>query len=301
MTEAEVFNRVLQELAELLLDLGDLSSEVMLIGGQVLALLSKQEGGSGSIDVVTDNDITIERGFSLEPDLLFDIGSSFQQERLTEVLRARGFHRTRGFRWSKPLTSASTPTIDVDLFAPPDVAEVDLPTPMTPLPDAELALRRRVPVSVRLDGVTLRIAVPDPVAFLQLKLRAKLEQRPHLFKDSFDLYAYVKFVGRAEVDRALGRRDGLEQNFARACFSCSGTPIRRVYGMCSRTQTPSRTTRRRWSLQTSWTCLPNWAAPERTRRARDAGPLVRQRAPAITRPVALRSSGLEVRPWPWDG
>ncbi|ADO67931.1 hypothetical protein [Stigmatella aurantiaca] len=49
MTELEHFEAVLRELAELLLDLGDLASRVVLIGGQVLALESRLQGGTGTI------------------------------------------------------------------------------------------------------------------------------------------------------------------------------------------------------------------------------------------------------------
>jgi hypothetical protein len=41
MTELEQFEAVLRELAERLLDLGDLSSRVVLIGGQVVAMESR--------------------------------------------------------------------------------------------------------------------------------------------------------------------------------------------------------------------------------------------------------------------
>ncbi|WP_275663159.1 hypothetical protein [Corallococcus macrosporus] len=40
MTEEERFEEILRELGELLLDLGDLSWDVVLIGGQVLAVES---------------------------------------------------------------------------------------------------------------------------------------------------------------------------------------------------------------------------------------------------------------------
>lgn len=45
--ELQQFEAVLRELGELMLDLGDLSSRVVLIGGQVLALESRRRGGLG--------------------------------------------------------------------------------------------------------------------------------------------------------------------------------------------------------------------------------------------------------------
>lgn len=102
MTDEERFDEILGELRELLLDLGDLSFSVMLIGGQVLALESRLRGGSGVISVETDTGIGVERGFSFEPDLLFDLdGSEFMAGRLLEVLGERGFKReSRDFRLS---------------------------------------------------------------------------------------------------------------------------------------------------------------------------------------------------------
>lgn len=93
--------------------------------------------------------------------------------------------------------------MEIDLFAPPTIERESLPTQMTPLPDAELAARRRVRVELKLEDVTLRINVPDPVGFLAMKIRAKTEQRPTLTKDSFDIYAYVKHVGCDRVKEAL--------------------------------------------------------------------------------------------------
>jgi hypothetical protein len=206
MTDEERFDEILGELGELMLDLGDLSSRIMLIGGQVLALESRQRGGTGVISIETDTGIVVERGFSFEPDLLFDVdGSDFMAERLPQVLRQRGYARSRHFRWSKPLPGGQ---MDLDLFAPKDVAPDELPTGMTPLPDARLALRRGHAV-VLLEGKPLRILLPDAMGFLTMKERAKRELRPDKTKDSFDLFAYVKLVGPQAV-RASLRQAGEE-------------------------------------------------------------------------------------------
>lgn len=95
----------------------------------------------------------------------------------------------------------------LDLFAPKD-ADVDLqdlPTFMTPLPDARLVLRLSQPVSLSVGGTPLNIRLPEPVAFLAMKVRAKLEQRPLANKDSFDIFAYVKLIGPAEVSASLAQ------------------------------------------------------------------------------------------------
>ena len=201
MTEEERFEEILGELSELLLDLGDLSSCVLLIGGQVLALQSLQQGGTGVISIQTDTGTVVERGFSFEPDLLFDMdGTEFMAERLPEVLKERGYTRTREFRWSKALPGGR---MDIDLFAPTDIEATALPTPMTPLKDARLALRRKQPVTLTVGGKPLRILLPDAAGFLAMKERAKREQRPEKTKDSFDMFAYVKLVGPAAVRASL--------------------------------------------------------------------------------------------------
>ncbi len=49
MNDEERFEQVLEELASLIRDLGDLAFSLVLIGGQVLALESKAGGGDGRI------------------------------------------------------------------------------------------------------------------------------------------------------------------------------------------------------------------------------------------------------------
>lgn len=202
MTDAEKFDEVLRELGELLLHLGDLSSKAVLIGGQVLALESLRRGGPGVIAIKTDTGTEVDRGFSFEPDLLFDLdGMEFMAERLPEVLKLRGYsRRTRDFRWSKMLQGGE---MHLDLFAPADVERSQLPTPMTPLPDAPLAIRRSQRVSLRVGDTPLSILLPDAVGFLAMKERAKREQRPTVTKDCFDIFAYVKLIGPEAVKASL--------------------------------------------------------------------------------------------------
>ncbi|WP_408888510.1 hypothetical protein ACJ2CR_27240 [Myxococcus faecalis] len=203
MTDEERFDEILGELRELLLDLGALSTPVMLIGGQVLALESKRRGGSGVIAVETDTGVAVERGFSFEPDLLFDMdGSEFMAGRLPEVFSGRGFsRRSKGYRWSKDLPSGQR--MDLDLFAPGDVEVDALPTQMTPLLDSRVALRRSQQVSLTVGGKSLAILLPDAVGFLTMKERAKREHRPEKSKDSFDMFVYVKLVGAQSTREAL--------------------------------------------------------------------------------------------------
>lgn len=201
MDELEQFEAVLQELGALMLDLGDLAANVVLIGGQALALESRRRGRTGVISVETDTGEVVTRGFTYEPDLLFDLdGTEFMAGRLPEILKERDYERVRQFRWSKPLGDT---VVQIDLFAPEDVEPGDLPTPMTPLPDSSLVLRRRQRVDLSIGDTPLRIAIPDAVGFLAMKTRAKLQIRPDKNKDSFDIFTYVKLVGPETVLDAL--------------------------------------------------------------------------------------------------
>ncbi|WNG21742.1 hypothetical protein [Cystobacter fuscus] len=197
MDEVEQFEAVLRELGELMIDLGDLASSVVLIGGQVLALESRRRGHSGVIAVETETGEEVTRGFTFEPDLLFDLdGTEFMAGRLPEVLKQRGYERARQFRWSKKLQGL---WVQLDLFAPEEVEPEDLPTAMTPLPDSRLVLRRARPITLIIQGTPLRISIPDAVGFLAMKTRAKLQLRPEGSKDSFDIFAYVKLMGADAV------------------------------------------------------------------------------------------------------
>ncbi|HEX8699310.1 MAG TPA: hypothetical protein VF815_10775 [Myxococcaceae bacterium] len=225
--ELQQFEAVLSELRELMLDLGDLSSRVVLIGGQVLALESRQRGGSGVIAAETSTGEVVQRGFTFEPDLLFNLdGHEFMAHRLTDVLTARGYQRARQTSWSKPLGKTF---ILIDLFAPEGVDLSDLPTPMTPLREAELVLQRSKAVDVPIGNARLRIAIPDPVGFLAMKTRAKLEIRPEKTKDSFDIFTYVQLVKPKVILEALqeagavGRE--LQRNLLRLFYSRSSPGV----------------------------------------------------------------------------
>ncbi|MGA9525309.1 MAG: hypothetical protein WBV82_27870 [Myxococcaceae bacterium] len=93
--------------------------------------------------------------------------------------------------------------LHLDLFAPAGVSPEALPTAMTPLPDASLATRYRVPIEVQVGEQVLRINVPEPIAFVAMKTTAKRVQRPTEQKDCFDLYAYVKLLGPEVVNASL--------------------------------------------------------------------------------------------------
>lgn len=199
--EQQQFEAVLKELGELMLALGDLSQRIVLIGGQALALQSRAQGGTGLIAIETETGEVVQRGYTFEPDLLIDLeGVESTAERLTDILRQRGYERTRDFRWSRPL---GTTTIHIDLFASPEIDRDALPTSMTRLPDARLVLRRSQRIELTVGDTPLRIAIPDAVGFLTMKVRAKLEQRPEESKDCFDIFTYVKLAGPQKVSESL--------------------------------------------------------------------------------------------------
>lgn len=199
--EQQQFEVVLKELGELMLDLGDLAQRIVLIGGQALALQSRLRGGTGLISVETETGEVVPRGYTLEPDLLFDLeGAEFMAERLPDILRQRGYQRTRDYRWSRSL---GTTTVDIDLFASPELETGELPTSMVPLPDARVVLRRAQRIELTVGDTRLRIKIPDAVGFLTMKVRAKLEQRPKENKDSFDIFTYVKMVGPQKIAESL--------------------------------------------------------------------------------------------------
>ncbi len=74
---------------------------------------------------------------------------------------------------------------------------------MTPLRDSRLVLHRRQPFQLKVGGTVLSLALPSIAGFIAMKLRAKLELRPEVTKDSFDLVAYVSMIGAVEVVKAL--------------------------------------------------------------------------------------------------
>lgn len=204
MTEDELFSAVLRELSFVISRLGPVGARTVLIGGQVLAIEGLRQGGTGVIEARTDTGVVVERGFSLEPDLLVDLEADrFFADQLPEILRAQGFERVRDYRWAKEIEGGAPRRIEIDLFRGTDVEPESVPTAMTVLPDADLVLRRSVPVEVSLGEQVLRIRVPDTLSFLAMKIRAKREQRPNATKDCFDIYAYVQLHGAAEISRAM--------------------------------------------------------------------------------------------------
>lgn len=71
--DAARFEAVLGELRRVLIELQGIGVGAVLIGGQVLALESRAVGGSGTIQVRTTTGVQIDRGYSMEPDLLLDV------------------------------------------------------------------------------------------------------------------------------------------------------------------------------------------------------------------------------------
>ncbi len=200
MNEAEHFERILEELAGLIGDLGDLATHMVLIGGQVLALESKSAGGDGSIRMMTPTGIELERGFSLEPDLLFDVeAAGFQADRLPEILKERGYQRTRGYRWGRDIGDYR---VEIDLFVPPETEPSFQPTGMTHLAGGSrvAAVSRRLQIELH-SGRVLQVSVPDPVGFMETKVEAMNVRNEA--KDAFDLYAYVHQQSADEIRAAL--------------------------------------------------------------------------------------------------
>jgi hypothetical protein len=202
MTDAERFDLVLAELGQLFVRLGDLTEHVVLVGGQALAIEARETTGSAALSVETATGTIVTRGFTMEPDLLFDVDASEGRlDQLTVALRECGFQRTgRSFRWAKKVGEVP---IELDLFCPEGVDEDVLPTPMTVLPGGGLAIARSKRIEVMLGLRRMPVAVADPLGFLTMKLEAKLRLRPEETKDSFDLFAYVSFKGAEAVATAL--------------------------------------------------------------------------------------------------
>ncbi len=206
-SDAAQFDAVLDELRALLSDFGAIGVNAILVGGQVLAVEGKAAGGDGVIEVRTPTDVVVRRGYSMEPDLLFDVDEAGPRvDGITDVLRARGFKRVRTFRWSKPMPTGE---MHLDTFMSPDADDANDPAGFTRLPAGDLALLRPRKIQVQLPGGLLDVAVPDVVGFLAMKLEAKLRLRPALTKDSFDLYAYVAMKGIDAVNAGL-KRDTIE-------------------------------------------------------------------------------------------
>jgi hypothetical protein len=203
LNDAAQFELVLEELRCLLFDFTVIGVTTMLVGGQVLAVEGKAAGGDGIIEVRTPTDIVIRRGFSMEPDLLFDVDESAPRvDAVVDVLKTRGFKRVQNHRWAK-----TTPTghVFLDLFMAPDADEANDPASFTRLPMGNLALLRPRALQVRLNSGVLDVFVPDVVGFLAMKLEAKLRLRPTATKDAFDMYAYVAMKVVTVVNDGLKR------------------------------------------------------------------------------------------------
>jgi hypothetical protein len=135
MTDHERFEVVLHELAELMLGLYmvGLSDDVVLIGAQVVALEQRRRN-QPEFELELANGVRLTRGFSFEPDLVFDTENLHRLEDLPTVLRHNGFERARvggkPSRWSKFVGEVAI-DLDLDLFTTSDAEEGQLPTPMT--------------------------------------------------------------------------------------------------------------------------------------------------------------------------
>lgn len=203
MNDTEQFDAVLDELRGLLADFTMIGVTTMLVGGQVLAVEAKAAGGSGVIEVRTPTDIVIERGFSMEPDLLFDVDEAAPRvDAIIDILKTRGFVRLKTYRWAK---ASPTGEILLDLFVPPDADDSNNPAGFTALPMGDLALLRPHQLTLTLKSGDLHVNVPDVVGFLAMKLEAKQHLRPTATKDAFDIYAYVSLHGVEAVTRGLAR------------------------------------------------------------------------------------------------
>lgn len=206
--ESAQFEAVLDELRVLVSGFQMIGVSVVLVGGQVLSLEARAAGGDGVIEVRTPTDLVVQRGYSMEPDLLFDIDeAAARADAVLDVLKDRGFKRVMTHRWRK---ETATGEVLVDLFMSSDADEANNPAGFTRLPAGDLALARSRSLRINVSSGILDIAVPDPVGFIAMKLEAKLRLRPAATKDSFDLYAYVAVKGADVVRRALEaeKRDG---------------------------------------------------------------------------------------------
>jgi hypothetical protein len=201
VSDAERFDAVLTELGHLLVDLKLTGVDVVLIGGQVISVEALTAGRKAVIAVETPTGVAVQRGYSMEPDLLFDVeDAGARGEAITEVLKSSGFSRVRDFRWGKRLAAGD---MLVDLFVSSDVDDAQNPGGFARLPRGDLALSRAGAVHPVVAGARLDIKIPDPVGFLSMKIEAKDRLRPTETKDSFDIYAYVSLKGAKKVGDAL--------------------------------------------------------------------------------------------------
>jgi hypothetical protein len=218
-TDAEQLAAVFLELRSILLDVGDLAQHIVLVGGQVITAESLAAGGSGAIQVDTETEVYLNRGYSFEPDLLIDFDNAPNvSEVLPEVLRQHGFEKSRSYRWMRKNSSG---TMLIDIFQPEDSQSENVSVSATPLPESEAALARATAIEVPVSDKIMTIRVPDPIGFMAMKLRAKEELRPDATKDSFDLLAYAYLKTPAVIKRALdnaGQEGDAIRNRLRALF-----------------------------------------------------------------------------------
>ena len=201
MTDREYFEVILHELG-LLLDQIGLLCDVVLIGGQVLAVEQVAAGEDPLLQVETDTGQRIDRGYSLDSDLLIDHpdpDESARWDELPHVLREAGYQRgPRGYQWERQVGDVY---VRIDLFSPqhgPATA-----TEMTPLPRGDSVLARAQEVHLQVGARVVKIKTPSLVDFLLMKLDATRIRRPPNPKDAFDLYAYVRRKGAKIVGEAL--------------------------------------------------------------------------------------------------
>ncbi|SRR6266568_6345081 len=213
MTEAERFEVVLDELGSLLSSLGWLC-DVVLIGGQALAVEQVAAGEDPALQVETDTGQRIVRGYSFDPDLLIepvDPEQSARWDELPQVLRDAGYGRGgRTFQWEKQIGDVY---VRLDLFTPKGAPQP--PTDMTPLPRGEEVLARATEVRLRVGARDVKIKTPSVLDFVLLKLDATTIRRPRNPKDAFDLYAYVRKKTPIVVGQALARAREQDEALAR--------------------------------------------------------------------------------------
>jgi hypothetical protein len=198
---ASQFEDVLDQLRVLLSRIQSIGIDVVLVGGQVLSVEARAAGGDGVIEVRTATEVVVSRGYSMEPDLLFDVDAAPQRvDAIGDVLTSCGFVRVKTHRWRK---ESARGEVLLDLFIAADVDDANNPGGYTRLPAGDLALLRAKPIRIALASGNLDIAVPDPVGFLAMKIVAKQRLRPTATKDSFDIYAYVSMKGTTVVALAL--------------------------------------------------------------------------------------------------
>lgn len=224
MTDREHFEVVINELGFLLDQLGDLC-EVVLIGGQVMAVEQLAAGEDPVLKVETNTGQTVERGYSFEPDLLIehpDPDKSPRWDELPHILRDAGYRRTpRAYRWVKQVGEVS---VLIDLFKPqfgPESA-----TAMTELPRGERVLSRAKGVRLQVGTREFTVKTPSSVDFILMKLDATKIRTPLEPKDAFDLYAYVRRRTPTAVGKALGVAPERDEALAKLSelFGAEGSP-----------------------------------------------------------------------------